>query len=463
MGSTVKVLARTFETDDDTPEKLQHDLTVLSGRAAGTCYASDDYFSSGIHDEDKAISRAKMTANNGHHSVYDHGHITFQIETNKMMCMILNSLGVYATSEKSARYTQMKPETELELNLYDKWLAKIQSLILSKYPDMDDVQLNAMVKKRMENVSIKNGELAVYPGQHKDEALAILKELRESKSLQSYKLSQENARYMISVFTPTSMIYTTSYRQIMLTIQYLDSLVVDSSNLNDELSIRLSREARYLSIALQDAIGDMMIADTKGQYIRFLPYQHTGDPTHKFKYEYALNSKYDYFGDSYTYTREMSIACLAQAQRHRTLRHEMFIETPGQFGFYTPEIIKENNLEDEWLSDIKSVQNLFPQGTMVRVTEQGIFEDFVLKCKERMCGRAQLEIMRDTSKMICEFFVHKNNLSPANRDLLESICNIYEEQPFPVEEILKPRCRYSGFVCESPCRWGVKKALTRTI
>ena len=40
----------------------------------------------------------------------------------KIIAMLLNSLGMYATSEKSARYTIMKPETELEETLYNKWI-----------------------------------------------------------------------------------------------------------------------------------------------------------------------------------------------------------------------------------------------------------------------------------------------------------------------------------------------------
>ena len=39
------------------------------------------------------------------------------------------------------------------------------------------------------------------------------------------KLAQENARYMISVFTPTTMEYTVSFRQLFLIIDYFEKLI----------------------------------------------------------------------------------------------------------------------------------------------------------------------------------------------------------------------------------------------
>ena len=145
----IKVIARTFETaeiakklgitEEELNANMKESMTLMSGKAAGICYMPDNYLDEEIQNEEKAFNRANMTFKSGHHSVYDHAHITMTLKTNKMIAMILNSLGVYATSEKSARYTKMKPETELELELYNKWLIKIQKLILTKYPDTDDL------------------------------------------------------------------------------------------------------------------------------------------------------------------------------------------------------------------------------------------------------------------------------------------------------------------------------------
>jgi hypothetical protein len=310
-----------------------------------------------------------------------------------------------------------------------------------------------MLKKKLkiESISVKNRELVItsISDDLKEQADKTLSEIKGSKQLHSYKLAQENARYMISVFTPTSMIYTVSYRQAMLTSQYLDRLVTDCKSLSDRFSVRISKEAQTLSTALQAAIGGNVIEDNKDQYLRFLPYQHSG-------YEYEALRKTDYFGDSYTSTREMSMACLAQAQRHRTLRYTMYLQKPGQFGFYIPKIISESGMTLEWLNDMRSVEEIIPQGTLVRVTEQGIFEDFVLKCKERMCGRAQLEILKDTESLIYQFVKYKANLSMENKEILKDIFNYNTV-------CANARCKYSGFNCAEPCRWGAKHATTRYI
>ena len=68
---------------------------------------------------------------------------------------------------------------------------------------------------------------------------------------------------------------------------------------------------------------------------------------------------------------------------------------------------------------MRSIKEIYPQGTLVSVTEQGLFEDFVLKSKERMCGRAQLEIMRITEQLTQKFVENADNLSTANKKRLK--------------------------------------------
>mgnify|MGYP004496815651 CR=1 FL=1 len=461
MQQEVKVVARTYEVaEGETPEKLNNDLTLLSGKAAGVCYMPDDYFEDGVQNEEKAMKRAKGNSESGHHSVYDHGHITFVIKTNKMMCMILNSLGVYATSEKSARYTKMKPETELELQMYEKWRNKIQTLILSKYPSTDDDILSKRLCKRMgieESKAVINGSCSHIK---EDEYLENeLNELKKSETLPSYKLAQENARYMISVFTPTTIEYTTSFRQVFLITDYLADLVNNCGHAKDAFSKKLLNSVEELLIELRKAVGDIKLHDNKNQYIRFLEAQHVGEMNGTdFKLyddlEERLRPKKEVVGDSYTLVYDGSLAMLAQAQRHRTLRYTMCLQEPGEFGFYVPEIVKDAGLLDEWLHDINSVSYCVPQGTVVRITEQGLFEDFAMKCKERLCGRAQLEVMKSTTDSVKLFIDNKENLSYSNQKLLNSMT--LGDKPCA-------RCMFDDFKCSEGCQWGVKEALTRLI
>ena len=105
MTQSVKLIGITKQiTQDELPElKVREEMQIFAGKAAGICYMPDDYFSKAFDDDEKSINRSKRNAVNGHYSVYEHGHINLIIQTSKIMAMILNSLNLYATSEKSGR------------------------------------------------------------------------------------------------------------------------------------------------------------------------------------------------------------------------------------------------------------------------------------------------------------------------------------------------------------------------
>ena len=60
--------------------------------------------------------------------------------------------------------------------------------------------------------------------------------------------------------------------------------------------------------------------------------------------------------------------------------------------FYIPKITRGTKHEEEWYDDMMSVAHLIPQGTLVNVVETGNISHFILKCKERMCGRSQASL-----------------------------------------------------------------------
>ena len=164
----------------------------------------------------------------------------------------------------------------------------------------------------------------------------------------------------------------------------------------------------------------------------------------------------EYFGDVYTAKFTASFAQVAQEQRHRTTRVKINFsgKDTEEFGYYVPAILRNTDWENEWLSDCKRVKDVYIQGMLVSVTEQGLFEDFALKCKERMCGRAQLEIMEHTNNLVLKFAKNKDNLSKKNRERLEDML---------VNDVPCARCGYSDFVCEDGCKWGKSGAITRLI
>ena len=159
----------------------------FSGKEAGICYLPDDLQKLLNEDKEKTLKRANRTLKSGHHSVF--GHPTYNLSLEgipKILAMILNNEKVYNTSEKSARYTKMNPSKE-EKELYEKWIEIYKEKISEEYPIIDE--------KRVE------------------------------------KLAQENARYLISIFTPaTVMGHTLNFCQLNYTIHWFEDYIKNEEN-----------------------------------------------------------------------------------------------------------------------------------------------------------------------------------------------------------------------------------------
>lgn len=366
------------------------ELYIFGGKVAGICYMKEDYFETKFSNNTTAKKRAGFVANSGHHSVFEHGFITLKLSgIPKILAMLLNSTEYYTTSEKSARYTFMKPETEIENSMYTKWTEKFGELIFMKYPNID----NKLVEK-----------------------LAI-----------------ENARYMLSVYTPTTMAWTVSFRQLAYIIRWVDLLV---DNTEDEKLKQASLEFSKLIKDITDC--DKLIIENKNREFEF------------FRNKSEINNV-EFFGDVYQTTYFGTYAQLAQAQRHRTLHYEI---ERGDYGYYVPEIIKVFDLTDEWLSDIGQLEDLVPQGKLVKILEQGRAIKFFDKAKERLCGRAQLEIALQTKDTLQKFIDNKENLSNSSLNSLNNIIGKNE---------VVTKCSMNGFKCQEICRWGAKFGLDRLI
>lgn len=401
----INTLAASQELELVSPETLNHELTFLSGKYAGTCYAAEGYETIRTQPVEKAMKRAANTAVSGHHSVFQHSMVTMEVQCPKIIAMLLNSIGVSNTSEKSARYTKMRPETEREGELYEKWHTILAEQIREVYGER-------------------------FTDRERD------------------KLAYENARYMLSVFCPTSMVYSLPFRNIFYVLDWAGKMRRNLLEQKGGFNERLAAELQSLLEALSAVVGKQEnFHDNKNESFRFMPVQATGQ---------LDDDNQEYYGDVYTAKFYASFAQVAQEQRHRTLRVKINFsgKEPGEYGYYVPEILQEETLRKQWLEDISSVGEQYPQGMLVSVTEQGLFEDFVMKCKERMCGRAQLEIMRITEGLVERFVQNSQNLSQANQTRLASITE--NDKPCA-------RCGYTDFTCAEGCKWGLKEALCRKI
>lgn len=359
----------------------------FSGKSAGICYLPDTVETLFAESPEKTQRRVNGNIKSGHHSVF--GHPTYNLcfeGIPKILAMVLNNEKIYNTSEKSARYTHMTPSVQ-ENTLYEKWIHIFEDVISSKYPEFDSKRI--------------------------------------------LKLAQENARYLISVFTPaTVMEYTVNFGQLNYIINWAKDYI---NNADDSaFSLKLKDVFREFLDAMPDLEVDGLDSRIKNR---------------SFSLFSTRPNRYEEFGENYCTSYLASFAQLAQAQRHRTLSYEMSLLDTSEY--YIPPIIRGTDLENSWLEDISSLSQYFPQGMLVKVNERGTIENFVLKCTERLCGSAQLEIMEQTSEIMNKYLA-----STVDKPELHNYLLPYSKGA---------RCTFPGWKCNSPCIFGGKNAMNRLI
>ena len=359
----------------------------FSGKSAGICYLPDTVETLFAEPPEKTEKRANNNIKSGHHSVFNHPtyNLCFE-EIPKILAMILNNEKKYDTSEKSARYTHMKPSPQ-EKELYEKWIVLFKEKIIAKCPNFDEKKAT--------------------------------------------KLAQENARYLISVFTPaTVMEYTVNFGQLNYIINWAKDYI--ANNNNDAFSLKLKDVLKDFLKAMPDLEIEGLNSKLKNRSFSLFAKRAT---------------RAEEFGENYCTTYIASFAELAQAQRHRTLSYEMkLLDTPQ---YYIPPIIRNTELEKTWIKDISSLKDFFPQGMLVQINERGTIENFVLKCTERLCGSAQLEIMEQTNNTLSKY--------------MEAVKEKPELYNYLLPYSKGARCTFPGWKCNSPCIFGGKDAMKRII
>ena len=119
--------------------------------------------------------------------------------------------------------------------------------------------------------------------------------------------------------------------------------------------------------------------------------------------------------------------------------------------YFVPPIIADDQaLVDEWLADMHIVKGVNPQGELVRINEVGKYSDFILKCKERLCSAAQLEIMNQTKQTLEKY---KAALIASNNPLASDI-EMYSHGA---------RCTFPDYDCSSSCGFSEGIQLKRKI
>lgn len=391
-----KILQNFFLKEDGTFD-LENAL-LFSGRIAGVCYDKEGFEHLEKEDISNTQKRINNTLENDHHSVYDHIMINFNIVgIPKILAMVLNNEHQYTTSEKSARYTDVTYKngsilTEREVTLYNKWNERFKELIKENYPDFT-------------NFKIKT-------------------------------LAQENARYLITVFVPTEMVYSTTLRQINYIASIMQKYIEEHNESNDYLE-------KNLSLCMQDFIKELDRLNVLDKRL-----MHNSKNRNISLFGKDLEKREEIFSHIYSVNYEASYASLAQAQRHRTLFYQM--ERMDEKKYFVPPILnKKEEYIKEWTQDIKSVSNVVPQGEIILINETGTYDNFILKTKERLCTAAQLEVMKATRDTLLKY-----------KDALEKNDHYLKED---IKKYVKgARCTF-GYNCTKKCNFKEGITLEREI
>lgn len=413
-----KVVACTSEVKDFTVAELEK-MKEFNGVMAGICYMPDTYDTLNANRE-AANKRYANTSVSGHHSVGEHSYITVVFEnTSKAFAMLLNSLQAYNTSEKSGRYTIMTSESDEANALYKKWYNIFNDKFIS------EVDFNVLTEEQS-----------------------------KAKCIACDKKAKELARMTLSVFTKaTTFAYTASLSRWNYILCWTEKYIENLKILNDTFANKLIPEMEVLRDYLYNTLKVEGVTDKKNNEFDFILNLVDKDSP----YTALENFKEGYVksGVNYTAVYRISFVGVAQAERHRTLKYNIFIPGMGSIDnsknlrlksskitYYVPEvIINDNKLREDWLNDLKSVD--YPQAMEVIVIERGTIEKFLLKCKERLCGAAQEEVRNVTAKTFAK-------LLNCDDVLEESIVHSFMKPYLDADGVPKVKCELCGG-CSRPC------------
>lgn len=303
---------------------------------------------------------------NGHHSPIDHFGINFYFDgPEKSLAMVFNNQGMYTTSEKSARYTVMKDIPEHQRQLYSKWDNWFLEEIKQKFPENEFPKLYSRRKPTEKNTA--------------------------------EKLAQENARYVTSVFTPTKMTHSLTWRQMNILYHQFNDFINENENGSDKYKARLSEEMK--GFVQSDEIKHWVIEEAQVRMKGNIPLRF-----------FKNKPVEEIFGeDQYGINYNASFASLAQLHRHRLVNYTVS-DGFGQgapLGIYVPRLIEVAGKTNEWTSDLNSVAEYdFPQGQLLRIGERGLRENLPARTEERECGLAQLETTRIIGQLLDRYAEH---------------------------------------------------------
>lgn len=278
-------------------------------------------------------------------SLGDHQNVTIKLQgIPKILAMYLNSIPNASLIELSNLDTSSEHTTELERKLYLKWCGIFSEEISKIYPALEE-------------------------------------------KLQ--RLVYENASYLLDVFTPISVEYTTTLKNYCLLYELLGRLGSRCACLGKAFRTRLADYAIELSNLFFETFCIPELFENRYSELDFIT-------------NLTMHSREELWGqhsmrDAYTTSYEMSFSGVAYLQRHHAETIKIIFDRAEQNKVYVPPIL-EGELVTEWVSDYNLLVSAgyTPCGSLVKVIEMGTIDNFLTKCPECLCANAPLEVCKNT-------------------------------------------------------------------
>lgn len=410
---------------EDNKLDLRKALQVVGVKAA-VCYKDGDITPEMIRENESAeqlIKRGLNTIKNEHTSPSEQINVLLEITgIPKILCMVLNNEHEYAADERSLRYTPIINGTvsDLEIALYDKWVTLFTNILNKEYYDFF-VKFN----------------------QGKDE------ESTKRKTVSAIsKIAQENARYMTSVFIPTTLTYSVPLAQINKICLSMQRVIDKPLNEFEELLIPyfedFIKQLKELNVIITNKkVKELGIIDVNDNDDYF--YQNSKNIDLSLFAEHNQFSGIDLpncYDSSFSYNMDISLACLAQFHRHRTMDFEMKTPSKEDKSFYTPLLLEgKDDLIEDWHYDMLSVMPFYPQGKIAHTNVNGSLKNLVhFVGKERACDKAFTETQdMFTNQMLPDIYM--GLIASGNEQLAFAL------EPY----VNRLRCMYPDYKCPAPC------------
>jgi thymidylate synthase ThyX len=396
------------------------DPADLISHAARTCYSVD------VPKMGDKLDIENQLFKTGHHTTLQHNYFTFNIDG---LSVSSATFGLhlchpfYNTDQRSGRYSKMYKNPDFE---------EIRTNILNYYPNCNIEEVINFLKigRQIYKDNMKNAEKIALQFIKKDRPFLAKKNIKDIETLAN-KIAQEQMRVFLSTIFPTALDYTINLSTIVtmyysawspelrdITKQMKDIILDKYPNLSymfkeqRETNWYLKSNIKDCGVCEEPKLNDLNITFPQKMKYNFISKTENNINTKCFSPENLNNNFFLIESDI-----EVSIATMAQDQRHRTLKRSEPVLTGN---FYLPPILGILNLKEKAIEYMKEYIKLYnnidknlalsiiPYGAMVNYRKYGDVNAIIHEQEKRLCWATQEEIY-NLSRQLHEKLSEKKN------------------------------------------------------